>query len=534
MTGPGDSDASSSAGRAQRPFRRRVLQNASAGLAANVWAIAVALVTLPLMIYGLGVANFGRWVLLQTMSASTGWIAVLDGGLAVSATRLVSTRFAVGDVRRTGTALGTTMGSFVVLGTLGAAVALALGWPILQLLARIPAQASATAHVAALLLSVQVATEFVQSGAEACLEGLQRLDLSRAADALRRALFAGATASAALSGGSLAAVEVAAVAASSVGALVALGGLLTQRPRRWSVSFPDLREMLVYATTVALLRPIAALYRLMDRVIVGAVLGPAAVSAVEVATQLQNGADALVSGATAALVPGSAWVEARGDRKPLRETLLSGTRYALLASWPLAAAVAMLATPGIRLWTGTRLASMAAGPARVAMVASAVAAVGQVAGNVLLGAGRGGVILRAAATGVAVDLAVSVALVQPLGVAGVFWGTVAASAVTTPWITTAACRHCGIRLRQFMNEAVARAAVPVIAELAALGVVDALRLSASVTLAIGVPLGISVVAAVGLRSALPRQELAGLWRDLRSGRAARPEGDATASPGAGA
>lgn len=500
-----------------RPFRRRVLRNAAAGLAANVWAMVVALVTLPLMVHGLGLANFGRWVLLQTMSASTGWMAMLDGGLAVAGTRLVSTRAAIGDRKGTGAALGTTLATFVVLGAAGAGISLGIAWPVLRLLGRVPAGMAQAAHAAALLLALQVAGEFVQQGAESCLEGLQRLDRSRAVDAMRRALFYGSTAAAALSHGSLRTVEVAAVAASALGAVLGVGALLAQRPPRLSVMAGDLREMLGYAATVALLRPISALYGLMDRVIVGAVLGPVAVSAVEVATQLANGAEAVFTGITAALVPSSAWVDARGDRHRLTETLLSGTRYALVSSWPLAAGVAMLATPGIRLWTGARLAITAAGPTRVAMAATALAAIGQVGGNILLGAGRGRVILRAAAVGVVVDLVASVALVYPLGVAGVFWGTLAAAAVTTPWITVAACRQCGTDLRRLFAEAVAPAIVPVLAELAVLGVVDGLRLGPTATLAIGVPLGTAVVMAATLRWALPARELAGLWRSLRSG-----------------
>jgi O-antigen/teichoic acid export membrane protein len=151
------------------------------------------------------------------------------------------------------------------------------------------------------------------------------------------------------------------------------------------------------------------------------------------------------------------------------------------------------------------------------MAASALAAVGQVAGNILLGVGRGAVIVRVASVGVVVNLAASVALVYPLGVAGVFWGTLVAAAVTTPWIIAAACRHCDTHFRRFLSEAVAPAVPPVVAELAVLGLVDALGLRPAPTLAIGVPLGAAVAAAATLRWAMPAREVAGLWRALRGG-----------------
>ncbi len=119
----------------ERPFHRRVLRNSVAGLAANIWAIAVALATLPLMVHGLGLANFGRWVLLQTMSASTGWLVVMDGGLAVAGTRLVSTRAATARHEATGSALGTTMATFGTIAVISAGICLAFAWPVLEALA---------------------------------------------------------------------------------------------------------------------------------------------------------------------------------------------------------------------------------------------------------------------------------------------------------------------------------------------------------------------------------------------------------------
>lgn len=518
-----------------RPFRQRLARNTVAAVGANAWAIVVAVATLPLMVHGLGVENFGRWVLLQTLSASTGWLTVLDGGLAVSATRTVAARAAMvvgggggggtgevssgpGGPDSVGRAVGTAMGAFALLALLGATLTLGTAWPILRLLGHLSGAVASGLRTASLLLALQVVGELVQQGTESCLEGLQRMDLSRAVDATRRALFAAGTAAAALLTGSLGWVEIAAVVTSAVGALLGLAILARQRvPGRLGLSAATLREMFRYAKVVALLRPISALYRLMDRVIVGLVLGPAAVAAVEVATQLGNGADAMVSGITSALVPSAAWVAARRDTGRLAETLLDGTRYALLTTWPLAAGVAFLAGPGIRFWTGARLAAAAAGPARVALAAAAVAAVAQVAGNLLLGAGRGDVILRASLVGVTVDLIASVALVHPLGISGVFWGTLAAVSVTTPWVVRAACRECGVGPGHLVRQAVWPAAVPLVAECAALAACDVVPLSPMAHLAIGVGAGAACFAAAALRWALPVGEVRGLWRTFRGG-----------------
>ena len=54
--------------------------------------------------------------------------------------------------------------------------------------------------------------------------------------------------------------------------------------------------------------------RTVDRFVVGVLLGPGAVSLVEIATQLQNGADAVLSASSYAVVPGAAHLDAHGDR----------------------------------------------------------------------------------------------------------------------------------------------------------------------------------------------------------------------------
>jgi O-antigen/teichoic acid export membrane protein len=68
---------------------------------------------------------------------------------------------------------------------------------------------------------------------------------------------------------------------------------------------------------VAVLRPLGVLHRTIDRVVVGSVLGPSAVALVEIATQMMNGADAILSAMSYAVLPSAAWLRARGDRATL-------------------------------------------------------------------------------------------------------------------------------------------------------------------------------------------------------------------------
>src|SRR5437764_4998319 len=174
-----------------RPFRRRVLLNTVSTGIANLWAMVVALATLPLLLHGLGAQVFGTWVLLQTFSAVTGWFSLVDLGVGTATARAVAERASLDDEHGVRTTAASAMTLFFAFGGV-CAVALALaGTRWLPSLFHTSSGLRADLRFAIVLFSVQVLLDLMTEGAEACLEGLQRIDLSRAVDAVRRTLVAG-------------------------------------------------------------------------------------------------------------------------------------------------------------------------------------------------------------------------------------------------------------------------------------------------------------------------------------------------------
>jgi O-antigen/teichoic acid export membrane protein len=361
-----------------------------------------------------------------------------------------------------------------------------------------------------MVFAVQVLLDLLTGGAESCLEGLQRVDLSRGVDVVRRTSVAVATVVVAQRTGSLASVAVASAAASAVGTVLAAIVLSRHLPAGLALpSGADMRRLLSYGKTVAVLRPLGVLQRTMDRLIVGAVLGPEAVTLVEIATQMMNGADAVLSASAYAVVPTAAWLSAREDHDTQRELLHRGTKYSLLVTSPVAALAAVLAGPMVRVWLGERYESTA-GLAAVALLSVMAVAPLHVGSNLLLGVGRAVDILRAAGAAIVVNLAASLVLVHVTGIVGVFQATLLATAVLVPTLAVAVMRTVGTDLRTFLGAAV----VPVLAPTAALvvgaGAVVLLPLSDVLTLVLGVVVGLGAYAAVAMRFAVDRGELAEL------------------------
>ena len=174
-------------------------------------------------------------------------------------------------------------------------------------------------RIAIIVYAVQVVVDQASNGCQASLDGLQRADLSRLSDGVRRTLVAVAVAAVAALGGDLPQVAVASLGASAVG-LVGVALVLHRARRTWWRHRPGvehIRELLAYGKTVAVLRPIGVIHRQMDRLVVGAILGPSGVSLVEIATQIQNGAKRSSPRVGGAVLPAASWVRARSDHSSL-------------------------------------------------------------------------------------------------------------------------------------------------------------------------------------------------------------------------
>ena len=484
---------------AAQPFRRRVLVNTAATGLGNGWAMVVAFVQLPILLSGLGAAAFGTWVLLQTFSATTGWVALADLGISVSTTRSVAEHLAVDD--RRGVSVAAASGLALLLAS-GAACGTLLGtvgrW-VLPIVFDTPASLRDDLQFAIMAFSVQIVADLATTACTSGLEGLQRVDLSRSVDAVRRTAVALATCSVALAGGGLRGVALASMAASILGALVAVGMLRWHLPARWHrPQATAMRELLRYGRSIAVLRPYSAITRTMDRLLVGVIIGPSAVALVEIATQIQNGADAVLSATSYAVIPSASWLNARDDRDTLRELLDTGTRYSMLATMPLIVGGAVLAGPFVHLWVGAEYAP-AATMAALGLVYIGLSAPVQVGSNLLLGTGRAGPVVRSAGLAVAVNLVASAALVHLIGPSGAFLGSILGAIALAVPLARGFLTAVDSTWAEFRAVALRPAALPSTAlGLVALGALAA-PLGEFTTLVVGGGLGMAAYLAVALR-----------------------------------
>lgn len=499
-------------------FRKQVLRNTAATAASNGWTIVLTIVALPLLLDGLGTAAFGTWALLQTFSALTGWLSLADLGLGVSTTRTVAHRAARDDRRGVGEAVGSSLATALAIGLACATVLVVVGRAVMPDLFQVPEPLHDDLRFALVPFGVQVVCELLGSMMGFSLDGVQRIDRSRALESFRRTVVIGASVVVAQSGGGLrgvaSAAAAASVAATALAALVLLRSVpaSTLRASRRTAS-----ELLHYGRRVWLLNGTGVLHRTMDRTVVGVILGPAAVALVEIASQVQSGVAAVLSAASYAATTSAAWVQARADRARLRELLLRGTKYTCLVTLPLCGLVAVLAEPLLDAWLGAGYLE-AAGLVALAVAYLATQAPLATGSNLLLGIGRAGAILRPAAIAVAFNLVASIVLVHTNGIAGAFVATILSSLVLTPLLARAVADATGVSIGEVARSAVLPTVWASLAATAAAGGVRVLDLAPMATLLGGFALGGVAWVLVGMATALTAAERAELRQLVPVGR----------------
>lgn len=489
-----------------RPFRRQLMVNTVASGLANVWAMVAALATVPLLVAGLGRESFGVWALVMTFSATNGWLSLGDLGIVVAATRDISGHLAVDDRRAASVVVSNALACAVVLGLVGGAL-LALAGTVLPHVFDTPDRLVGPFRVALALMGLQVVLDLTINVAEGALEGAQRVDLSRAVDAFRRFAFVAGTAVGALVGEDVRWVAVGSVVTTAVGLVVAIVVLRRHLPGFAVRPEPSaMRELVRSGREVAVLRPLGVIQRTMDRMLVGVVLGPGAVALVEVAMQVQAGAEAILSASSYSVMPTASWLTARGDRSTIARLASRATKFSLLATLPVAVASGTLAAPFVELWLGGRFGD-AAGLIAVAACAVALNAPFAVGSQILIGRGRTTAVLRAALVAVSVNLVVSTILLHVVGVVGVFLGTLVGNVVIAVVLQPSILDATGLRANEFWSDAVRPSIAPVLAQLVTALLLLRIDLEPLPSLLLVGGASTAVYVAVALRFSVTRAEL---------------------------
>ncbi len=453
----------------ERRTAQRLVGSSVVGLLALAVNLVASIVLLPFLISHLGDERYGIWVLIGSV---LGYFTVLDVGLFSAAERYVSLHFARRDWGEVNTILST---SLVVLSLVGLAgfIVVALGTLLLPLLIETP-DLRELVRAVVLVCALDLALFFPGGAFNGVIVARLRYDLAGLLQIAKVVLRTGLILYFIWEGYGLLALAAITLATNALerGAKLWLAARLFPEMslslRR--VSRKHYREFLAYGVPSFLTEVSDKLRFYVDNVVVGLMLGVAAVTTYNIAVRLVHYYIQVVVSGVGYLLPVFTAQIGTGDLAGLRRSFLFSTRIAMAGSATIGGFLVTLGGPVIALWIGEEY-RWAALPLAI-LVAGLFVEVGQTpCGNLLFALGRQSFLAKLGIVEALANLALSLALAKPLGLMGVAIGTalplVALRATLLPAFI---CREIGLPLGDYLR-AVARAALPAIASHALLWLV---------------------------------------------------------------
>ncbi len=422
---------------------RRVAGGVVINVAATLVVTVLGFMLTMYLVRHLGASAFGAWVLVSSVLA---YSSILDFGIGMTVMRFVAELAHLPDRTEANRLVSTAIVAFTGVGVV-VLVAGMVAAPWLASAFGIADSERADFITAFRISTAALALTFPSAVWTAVLQGLQDFTRLNAWIVGQAIVVMAAQIAVVASGGGI--VELALVGAA--GAVVLLLG------KRWTArrhgirtsprlaGMDTLRRIAGVSGWVFLMNVSGRLILDTDAVLIGAMLGTAAVAAYQVAlgpaTAVRRAADQFNSVSLTA----AASLKAQDDRRRLPDLLVEATRAVVCVFLPCIALLAAWGDQLLVLWVGPEFASSYATLVVLTVGILAIAVQGT-AMQVLLAMERHRVVGLVAALEACCNIALSIILARRMGIVGVALGTLIPTAIVAFGITLPlACRLVGVR-----------------------------------------------------------------------------------------
>jgi O-antigen/teichoic acid export membrane protein len=433
--------------------RRSLRTNALANGLGFLVQMAVALVLSPILLHGLGAQRYGVWSLVESVLA---YLMLFDLGVAASVVRYVARFESTRDQDSLQRVFNTSLAVFAAAGGAVLLVVLALvvgGMPWI----RMPADLVEEGRWMLLLLGVNLAISLPLGVFSAVLDGLERYPtktaIRTAGLALRSVIFLAIVHAKgglldlawAITGCNL--LEHAALAAAAWWYLPGL-----RLSPRW-IDRDTFRLIRGYSLHAFLALVAGRISFQTDALVIGAFLAPQYIAFFALGARLVEYAKNALRALTTVLTPAVSSLDARGDDEGIRRVLLHGTRSVLWLILPIQIGLFLLGRPFLHLWLGPEYAEASYPTLAILALPLSLAMCQSVCARILYGLGELRWFVCVVVIEALVNLGLSIALVQPLGIEGVAWGTTIPNMAANLVVIVYVCRRVGVGAGEYMGRA---------------------------------------------------------------------------------
>lgn len=392
--------------------RQSLLASGGLTMVAGIWSTLLALVTVPIMVHGLGLTSYGIYSVAFSV---TGLGSYLDLGLGWTTSKFVAEADAMTSRRRIGTAVAASASYHLFVGLVFAvAVITAADWisvAVLRMPVDLVGAASAVLRITVLsFVASSLAGVFVSA-----LRGLRRFAAATLIATGSTTISVVGAAGAAWLGFGVVAAATAQLVGAACGLLagvVACYGLL-KASQRSGVFWQQLRAMLGFSIWNYATRLIQMLALQGDKILIARWMGPAVLPFYTVPFTFAQRVNFLAGPAVIAIYP----VAAVGhfDRKVFMRQYLAASRLLHVVTAALAIAVLVWGDRFLAAWVGPEMAEHGRFFLRALTIGFWIVSVGSFDGGCIEGWNKPRLTFGISAVAAAVGLAMATATGVPLG-----------------------------------------------------------------------------------------------------------------------
>ena len=336
---------------------RRVATNLLFSGAGQVWSVILTVITIPIVVHGLGVSAYGVFVLGSLLM---GYVGFLDLGLSSAVVRSLAVHYLAGDDDRLTRLVGTALSLLLGLGVIGAIAIAAAAPVVVRSVLHIGPSLQGDAVFVLDLAAIGFGLNMCLSLFGAVPQGLQRQDLFTVRSfILTTATALGQILAVKLGGGLrwVAGITIAVNVLSLAVFVIVSRQLLPQvsfRPRldRWAI-----RELSSFGLFRFLNQISAQVVFQLDRLIVAAFLPIRAVTYYSVPLSIAQRFTVVQFMFSGAYFPAASELHAKQDVERLRRLYLSSMKVSVVMVLPLVVLVAGFAQPLLATWLSPTFAA---------------------------------------------------------------------------------------------------------------------------------------------------------------------------------
>ncbi len=412
-------------------YARRIVGSWKGTILRNVFSnwvnygvdIVVAFFLFPILVRGLGDSDYGIWTLIASL---TGYLGLLDFGVRGAVIRYVARFHAETVHQRSGRVASTALAIFSTAGALALATSTFLALLVDQIF-QVPVAQRTTAQYLVILGGANVAASLVSGVFGGILVGLQRFDLQSGLGVGITGLRALAIVLALKIGYGLLTLASIQLAFSVVGGLANMWlSFLIYPELRQHFGRPDwehVRLIFSFSLYSFLIHIGARLIYYTDTLVVGMFLPVSFVTFYAIGGSLIEYSRGLLSGVSSTIAPAASALEAQRHKEPLQQLFLQSIQLVMLVAFPICVAFLTCGGTFIGLWMGPQYVESSGQVLIVLALTMLLSAAKHPAMSIVLGLGRHKPVVPVLLAEGLANLALSVALVQTMGIIGVAWGT---------------------------------------------------------------------------------------------------------------